>query len=307
MKKLIAFALILTFIIALISCATQTPPDATTFNYYTSKITPTIATTATEATTATHIAEMTEATTPQIIGTQVIENKEYPIVGDFTRLHDIEFKGFYIYPPRWRYSDEQPYIGSDYKGTYSNIRADASRDRQPRDILIYTILGYAGEDKVLNAAGDRTKTYYYVHIQRYGEEDNDDNIYTVTELGSCTHPVYGWDRIEIGKKYIVVTFQENYEELHKDTPFNFARHFLLEEIDGVEWVYHDLDSDFSKFLAKTEITDEYEKQIYKPGIDDDIISYIKANKMELPTREYKVELYEFVREMCLIPKQPPQS
>ena len=52
MKKLIAFALIIvTLALALVSCATQTPPEATTYSYYTSKISPPVATTATTAAT----------------------------------------------------------------------------------------------------------------------------------------------------------------------------------------------------------------------------------------------------------------
>ena len=60
MKKLIAFALIIfTLALALASCAGENTPDATTYNYYTSKITPTAATTVNTSATA-----ATEATTP---------------------------------------------------------------------------------------------------------------------------------------------------------------------------------------------------------------------------------------------------
>ena len=68
MKKLIAFVLIIiTLAIAFASCAGENTPEATTYNYYTSKITPTAATTATGSITPTegtiYVNEPTESTT----------------------------------------------------------------------------------------------------------------------------------------------------------------------------------------------------------------------------------------------------
>ena len=71
MKKLIAFVLIIvTLAIAFASCAGENTPEATTYNYYTSKITP-VATTATESITPTegtiYVNEPTESTTEATI------------------------------------------------------------------------------------------------------------------------------------------------------------------------------------------------------------------------------------------------
>lgn len=64
MKKLIAFVLVLiTLAIAFASCAEENTPDATTYGYYTSKITPPVATTATETPPAASTAAGTAATT----------------------------------------------------------------------------------------------------------------------------------------------------------------------------------------------------------------------------------------------------
>ena len=73
MKKLIAFALIIvTLALALASCAGENTPEATTYNYYTSKITP-AATTATTAATTAPIATETEETTATTYATEPTE------------------------------------------------------------------------------------------------------------------------------------------------------------------------------------------------------------------------------------------
>ena len=101
MKKLIAFALILTFAVALVSCATQTTPEATTYNYYTSKVTPTAATTATETANSSGTVttdDTTEIEASTIVSTNEINHPTYePVIsGNFVFTKNIDGKSYTI-------------------------------------------------------------------------------------------------------------------------------------------------------------------------------------------------------------------
>ena len=88
MKKLIAFALIIiTLALALASCAGENTPEATTYGYYTSKITPVATTAAATATEETiYVNEPTESTTEATIASTTATTGEATPTTAFVKI-----------------------------------------------------------------------------------------------------------------------------------------------------------------------------------------------------------------------------
>ena len=149
MKKLIAFVLVLvTLAIVFASCAEENTPEATTYNFYTSKITPTIATTSTSTSaTATEAASTsTEQTVSTTATKAIIDPLTLPTVGEYTSLREqIKFKTMDVVPQTLRARDDDEYTyDRSVKVKFGLTKYKLS------DFRIVTVVGYAGEANPLN-------------------------------------------------------------------------------------------------------------------------------------------------------------
>lgn len=289
MKKLIAFVLVLiTLAIAFASCAGENTPEATTYNYYTSKITPaaTTATTAVITEPASTSAEQTVSTTAT---KAIIDPLTLPIEGEYTILREqIKLKTMAVVPQTLRARDDDEY-------TYDrSVKVKFGLTKyKPSDFRIVTVVGYAGEANSLN---NIRCSNYYVCIEKYGEGLTDATVYKMRVFGAPDEMIYGQERIEIGDRFLTVG-SVNEKSKTVDTVFSlFAR---IGKVGGVEYVYSPMNVyDFPRLKCAEHITDKEENSIYKKGLDDDVIAYIDANKMPRPTYDYKCKLDAFVDEVC---------
>ena len=296
MKKLIAFALIMTFAIALVSCATQTPPEATTYSYYASKITPTAATTATTATTAVSSeTAATEATgTPEATtvatAASTIDPLTLPTVGEYTSLRkQIKIKQLKELPVNRRLDEDYPYLANP---TIPLRDISEAQRRKKTDFLIVTVLGY----EYLEFIPGKFYDVYYVNIEQYGKGNTDPTVYMMI-YNSPSNPIYGCNMLEIGERYLVIS---GVYKKDPSTPFNtFGVAVPIVEQNGELYVYcSQFFRDAAKLKCAIKITDKTENLIYKPGRDDDVIEYMKRNNMPVPTYNYKFKLDELVSEVC---------
>lgn len=298
MKKLIAFALILTFIIALVSCATQTPPEATTYNYYTSKVTPTIATTST-STSATATTTATTGTEKPLDVTTHKDEHSNTIIGDYTNEDIMDFIRFAEYSSRHRMSANEPYLPNN---PVKNITDWFHDDNiTPEQFFTFIIAGYTGKSDPTLIGPDYS--YYYVYAKDVNEDHFSDKVYKIRLNGTPSIPCYGVPRVKLGKTYFRYrTALDVGDDLstYSDDGFLMCGSAFGEvvEIDGIEWLYPNKLFGFEDFANIVEITDDYENQIYKPGEDDDIIEYLKKNNIPIPTYGYKIRLSDSIAEMC---------
>ena len=297
MKKLIAFALILTFAVALVSCATQTTPEATTYNYYTSKITPIVTTATTATTAATTVTVVTTGTAKPLDVTVHEDEHGNVIIGEYTNENISDFIRFAEYASRYRMSANEPYLPNN---PVKNI-TDWFHD----DNITFTIAGYTGKSDPTLIGPDYS--YFYVYAKGIDEDHFSDKVYKIRLNGTPSIPCYGVPRVKLGKTYFRYrTAFEAGDDLntYSDTGFLMCGSAFGEvvEIDGIEWLYPNKLFGFEDFADVVEITDDYENQIYKPGEDDDIIEYLKKNNIPIPTYGYKIKLSDFIAdfiaEMC---------
>ncbi len=304
MKKLIAL-LIALFTLFLVSCGEEVV-DTTATTATTATAESTTATDATEATTSSSSSEPKEKTIP------VSEITSLPIIGNYTSTRDIEFKNFFRYPSsyiqgdRWyadNYIIQYDLVDLVTKGIvtitgeyYNKLPYTKGMSKQ---FYIFAIAGCQGNQLRVGIKSS-PETDYYAYGYKYGEEFTDDTVYTLTNLPGVPQTLcYGYHRFDIGDKYMLVLApSEDIERSYKhESTYYFKLHLKIEEIDGVEWVYADNYWTLEKMECAVKITDEYENLMYKPGKDDDVIAYMEANGIDIPTYDYKCELNAFIAEL----------
>lgn len=132
-------------------------------------------------------------------------------------------------------------------------------------------------------------------IEVYGEER-----YEITEddyechaqmyiKGKPTTHLYGRPIPEVGKEYFRYITKEDL----LDANWGVGLYLSIKEEDGVQYLYG-YGIDLSVFDGAMKITDESENQIYKPGTHDKVIAYLNQIGQELPTFDYKCELWDFL-------------
>ena len=303
MKKKVAFVVILTGIIMLVSCNNvKTLPEIT------STVATSVATVDSnviEMTTVSTVSSTTMSTiasvpseTAETVGTEgtvattstpasTIDPLTLAPVGDYTNLRkQIKFAGFTEYNKSWRINKNDP--NSTERGV-SHI----NKGNPKTNFLIVTVLGYGGAQEI----GRFTYNVYYVNVERYGEGCIDDTVYkmayTAPESLYC-----GYERLEIGRKYLVLDETQTYKNEKLGILMTSNIVLRLDKIDGEMYVYNHLRLiEFTHLNCAIKITDETENLVYRPGEDDDVISYMKQHGIKAPTYVYKCKLDEYVDEL----------
>lgn len=177
-------------------------------------------------------------------------------------------------------------------GVYFYPNADITQyDFREYCMIRFRVLG------VDHSYAGKSATMYYVQlIDVYGHDDFDpQKIYRLAYRGKLDEQVYGKPPLEPGKEYLKYLTPD---ELENDF-FQMSLIMPLADIDGVTYVYG-YGIDMGRFACALEITDWEENQIYKVGKHDKIIAYLSSIKKELPTFDYKCELYSLLGEMGFI-------
>ena len=141
----------------------------------------------------------------------------------------------------------------------------------------------------------RVASIYFIQIvDAYGIDTFDSQkIYRMGYRGKLDEQLYGIPPLEPGKEYVRYYTPAELEDELLQMSLTMP---VLDDVDGNTYVYG-YGIDFSVFECAIEITDWEENQIYKEGKHDKIISYLKKIEKELPTFDYKCEIYAFLKEL----------
>ena len=175
------------------------------------------------------------------------------------------------------------------EGVYFYPNADITQyDFKEYCMIRFRVLG------VDHSYAGKSATMYYVQlIDVYGYENFDSQkIYRLAYRGKLDEQVYGKPPLEPGKEYLKYLTPD---ELSNDF-FQMSLIMPIRDIDGVTYVYG-YGIDMSRFACAIEISDWEENQIYQIGKHDKIIAYLASISKELPTFDYKCEMYALLQEM----------
>lgn len=125
-----------------------------------------------------------------------------------------------------------------------------------------------------------------------GEKYDSETVYSILFVGTPEKQMYRQPPLEIGKEYVVLN-------LMTDNPaqrtFEASYWFEIKSQNGEEFIYPYF-LDCSDFESKISITDEKENRIYQKGSHDGILRYLKKNRLENPTFDYKFKIKDFLAE-----------
>ena len=332
MKKTLSLFLAVAFAFVLISCAEQGGPTVSTGDDTASSPTsvPTSPSVSGESettqTTVSGEAETTQtsatvsSTTGRYgeIGTTILDTHidGSPLIGyvypEFVARpengidpREIKFQTFFEYQPDIPWEEQindskgWPSHGtyfrkSSVKGYFSGWRKDGFvGDWDP---LIATVISYDKNQRRMSPSGIMY-SWYYVTFTSYSGEKND-TVFMMNAVGCVDQPYYNRPMLIPGKRYLrlLPCGIDTLKEVEEQQMINDSVLFLIEEQDGVEYVYG-IGVDLSGMDCAIPITDPYENAVYKPGIDDDIIAFMEEHGIPVPTYDYKCELHAFVKEM----------
>lgn len=148
---------------------------------------------------------------------------------------------------------------------------------------------------------DEEQTYgypyslYYIQIvddYHNGEKSDAEAVYSILFVGTPGKQMYRQPPLAIGREYIVLNLMANNPV---ERTFEASYWFDIAEVDGEEYIYPYF-LDCSDFETKIAITDKTENQIYKKGRHDDILTYLKKERLENPTFDYKFKISDFLAE-----------
>ena len=203
------------------------------------------------------------------------------IIGNYERLRDIHFDGFFYYKPDLYYSKEYPYLLANDRSYLKTSTSDFSLDR----FVIFTVVGYSG-----------VESDYYVSVLNYKTGKKDEKTYIFRYSGGTPNELcYGFFRLEIGEKYLAC-IPEHWD--FDSTGYYSCRLFKIDENNEKIWVYPDYYTDFSYLKCAIKICDSEEDLFYKNELDYDIISFMEKNNISNTYFGYKCELDLFVKELC---------
>ena len=321
MKKIVCLFLTVAFVFVLISCAEQKKPIGTTDGTASSPTSvPTSPSSSVSGETETTETSATLSSTTGEHGE--IGTTYHDVYGDgnpvFAYVYplltvkpengidprEIGFQSFYGYLPDVPWEEQTfpqnerwPIRGAygakkEIKGYFNGWKAQGTTDWDP---LIATVLSYDPDQCQLDISGMQY-CEYYVTFSSYSGEKNDE-IFMMEYLGRADRPYYGRPVLIPGKRYMRLLPMHLYKlEEQEENIINDAVLFMIEEQDGVEYVYG-INANLSNMDCAIPITDPYENAVYKPGIDDVIIAFMEEHDIPAPTYDYKCELHAFVKEM----------
>lgn len=219
-----------------------------------------------------------------------VTNPDLPLMGNYMILREqISFEELLMYPTSWQLSENEPYLCNSPQNLKKIMSANSGNN-----FIIVTIVGYSDETKDGKGAFEGMKySYYYGTAQRIGDKTNDGTIYKIETFGTAQTPYYGFSRLEIGDKLLVLADSVNITTGIINTQ-NSCRLF---EFNEELYVYPTTFVDISRFTCSERIFDEYEDLVYKPGLDDDIIFYIEHEKLPVPKYKYRCRLDKFIDEV----------
>lgn len=136
--------------------------------------------------------------------------------------------------------------------------------------------------------------YYIQIIDDYhnGEKSDAEAVYSILFVGTPEKQMYRQPPLEIGREYIVLNLMANNPV---ERTFEASYWFDIAKVDGEEYIYPYF-LDCSDFETKIAIKDKAENQIYKKGRHDDILTYLKKERIENPTFDYKFKISDFLAE-----------
>ncbi len=148
---------------------------------------------------------------------------------------------------------------------------------------------------------EEEKTYQYPYsvyriqiVDDYhgGEKFDSETVYSILFVGTAEKQMYRQPPLEIGKEYVVLN-------LMTDTPaertFEASYWFEIKSINGEEFIYPFF-LDCSGFDSKIPIANEQENAIYQKESHAEILKYLKKNRLENPTFDYKFKIEDFLAE-----------
>ena len=112
-------------------------------------------------------------------------------------------------------------------------------------------------------------------------------------VGTEAESMYRQPPLEIGREYIVLNLRANNPA---DRVFEASYWFDIQTVDGEEFIYPYF-LDCSGLECKIPITDSAENAVYKKGRHDEILRYLKKQRIENPTFDYKFKIEEFIAEI----------
>ena len=176
-------------------------------------------------------------------------------------------------------------------GTYT--RTLATPNKVLRD-------GIPARVEVVGVLEERTYQYPYTVYQikitddyHGGEKLNGETVYSILFVGTEAESMYRQPPLEVGREYLVLNLMANNPA---ERTFEASYWFDIQTVDGEEYIYPYF-LDCSELESKIPITDSKENAVYKKGRHDEILKYLKKNKIENPTFDYKFKIGEFVAEI----------
>ena len=210
--------------------------------------------------------------------------KDLPVVGEYTSIREqVPFESFAELPLDMRLDPDNPYLIKEKK----NILRDATY-KSKYDIITVSIAGYIGEE--IGEDG-MVYSYYYVYVDLdtnsiFGDgpwTTKDNTVHIMKAYGSPAHPYYGQQRYEIGD--VLVRYDTDLEELKNDRILSPTSMFLVDssrKYYRMSFVYPDFNFDLDVSVHYPPETIINYMDVYFAGRDDDIIAYMKENKIEMP-------------------------
>ena len=303
MKKLLALIIaLITVLLLFVSCGEQVADttdastiasiEATAETTTVTEAATTSATVATRETAGTELtAEETTSTTETSESIATIDINDITVVGEYTDVNIAPFEKFATYVGKYKLSADMPYMMHSAGYTYDP-------DMKPEQFLLFIVAGHTGDEEP--TIEGPSYSFYYCYATEATKDYFSDRVYKFRLYGTPSVPRYGVPRLKIGKMYFRLASGNEVGELTlRADKFIFCGTYAeVVEIDGELWIYPNAYISFEKYNSAVPITDEYEKLMYKPGEDDDIIAYMNENNIPIPKYEYKIKLEDYVRETC---------
>ena len=176
-------------------------------------------------------------------------------------------------------------------GTYTRTLATPNkvlRDGIPARVEVVGVL----EEKMYHYP----YTVYQIKIlddYHGGEKLDGETVYSILFVGTEAESMYRQPPLEVGREYLVLNLMANNPA---ERTFEASYWFDIQTVDGKEFIYPYF-LDCSGLECKIPITDSKENAVYKKGRHDEILKYLKNNKIENPTFGYKFRIEEFIAEI----------
>jgi len=148
---------------------------------------------------------------------------------------------------------------------------------------------------------EEEKTYQYPYsvyriqiVDDYhgGKKFDSETVYSILFVGTPEKQMYRQPPLEIGKEYVVLNLMT---ENPVERTFEASYWFEIKSVNGEEYIYPYF-LDCSDFNSKIPITDQQENEIYQKESHEEILKYLKKNRIPNPTFDYKFKIEDFLTE-----------